>query len=101
MAAVGSKDLQSQQSAATLYGNSFIQPFRGMAGHPNECAMDRKIARWPRPFLEEPFVTQTAEDPFNQEDAETRAMIHHYLYLAEKLLPHHPSGDQAEEENAA
>ena len=63
--------------------------------------MDRNIARWPRPFIDKPSVTPSAEAPFDQEDAETRAVIHHYLYLAEKVLPHQPSQDQAEEEDAA
>ncbi|HEY6967629.1 MAG TPA: hypothetical protein VJA94_00255 [Candidatus Angelobacter sp.] len=65
--------------------------------------MDRNTARWPRPFFQKPSVTPPAEAPFDQEDAETRAIIHHYLALAEKLLPRHSfqSQSQAEEENAA
>ena len=63
--------------------------------------MDRNIARWPKPFFQKSCGTPSAETPFDQEDAETRAIIHHYFALAEKLLPRHPFKSQAEEENAA
>ena len=49
--------------------------------------MDRKPFWWSRPLISKPARPRLlAEDQLAQEDADTRAMIGHYLHLAEKFL---------------